>query len=185
VNLGGGPDLAVIFDTENPTGGDDDLGGPFDSNNPNLADNYRPGNVLILQERFNCDTGICLVPDDEGSRQAGTFFFEFDTAVTLNSIDFFDIETEEDGSTPFNSIRLFDSNDTELMPGFFYTPDTGGDNTWSQLIFNVSDVKRFELNMGGSGAIDNITYMSAIPVPAAIWLFTSGLLGFIGIARRR
>ena len=28
-------------------------------------------------------------------------------------------------------------------------------------------------------------YVSAIPVPAAIWLFCSGLLGLIGIARRR
>lgn len=30
-----------------------------------------------------------------------------------------------------------------------------------------------------------ITAVSAVPVPAAVWLFGSGLLGFIGIARRK
>jgi hypothetical protein len=27
--------------------------------------------------------------------------------------------------------------------------------------------------------------VSAVPVPAAVWLFASGLLGLVGIARRR
>ena len=31
----------------------------------------------------------------------------------------------------------------------------------------------------------SITEVSAVPVPAAVWLFGSGLLGLIGIARRR
>ena len=33
-------------------------------------------------------------------------------------------------------------------------------------------------------AIDNVT-VSAVPVPAAVWLFGSGLLGLVGVARRR
>jgi len=32
--------------------------------------------------------------------------------------------------------------------------------------------------------LDNLQYVSAIPVPAAVWLFGSGLLGLIGVARR-
>lgn len=37
-------------------------------------------------------------------------------------------------------------------------------------------------------AIDNVTVtadVSAVPVPAAVWLFGSGLLGLIGVARRK
>jgi hypothetical protein len=30
-----------------------------------------------------------------------------------------------------------------------------------------------------------MTEMPEIPIPAAVWLFGSGLLGLIGIARRR
>jgi hypothetical protein len=184
-NRGGGPDLGVIFDTLNPTGGDIDLGGPFDSNNPKLADNFKTGNVLIIQEnRMGCDTAICTNPDDEGSRPAGTFYFDFETVITLESIDFFDVETAENGRTPNNAIKLFDAADNEIMPDTFYTPDTGGDNMWDQLVFDVDGVKRIELNLGGSGAIDNIRF-TVVPIPPAIWLFGSGLIGLVGLARRK
>ncbi len=183
-NLGGGPDVAVIFDTLDPSGGDSDLGGPFNSNNPDLQDNYTANNVLIIHERFDCNDLTCREPDDEGSRQAGRFFFDFTSSITLESIDFFDVETAENGRRSENAIRLFDSAYNEIMPNTFYTPDTGGDNMWDRLVFNVEGVRRIELNMGGSGAIDNITY-SVIPIPSAIWLFGCGLIGLVALARRR
>lgn len=183
-NLGGGPDVAVVFDTLNPTGRDYDLGGPFDSNDPDLADDYVANNVLIIHERYDCNGLTCDEPDDEGSRRAGKFFFDFSQLITLESIDFFDVETEENGSRPENAIRLFDVDDNEILSGEYFTPDTGGDNMWSRLDFNVGGVKRIELNMGGSGAIDNITY-SVIPIPAAFWLFGSGLIGLVVLARRK
>lgn len=37
----------------------------------------------------------------------------------------------------------------------------------------------------GSGNSLHVTSVSAVPVPAAVWLFGSGLLGLIGIARRK
>jgi len=41
-------------------------------------------------------------------------------------------------------------------------------------------------NDGAFPVMDNITVdVSAVPVPAAVWLFGSGLLGLIGIARRK
>jgi hypothetical protein len=182
INVSSGPDVAVIFDTLNPSGGDIDLGGPFSTNNPLLSNNYNPGNVLIIQENSaGCDAFTCSEPDDEGSRPAGGFIFEFESAVNLLSIDFFDVEGEE---TVFNAIKLFDVNNVEIMPGVFFTPDTGGDNMWDRVMFNAYGVKMIELNMGGSGAIDNIAY-NAVPVPAAVWLFGTGLLSLVGVARRK
>ena len=61
-----------------------------------------------------------------------------------------------------------------MLPGSFAVPNTGGDNPWDQVVFDVSGVSRIEIYMGGSGAIDNITF-SVIPVPAAVWLFASSL----------
>jgi len=183
-NLGGGPDVGVIFDTLHPTGGDTDLRGPFSSNNPNLPGKFNTGKVLIIHENHNCNANTCNNPDDEGSRPAGTFFFDFKSTITLESIDFFDIETAENGKSYKNAIRLFDSANIEILPYTFYTPDTGGNNMWDQLVFNVEGVKRIELNMGGSGAIDNISF-SVVPVPAAVWLFGSGLVGLIGLTRRK
>ncbi len=183
----GAPDVGVVFDTLNPTGGDTDLMGPFNTNDVNglgLTDNFTTGKVLIIHETNNCNAFTCDDPDDEGSRPAGAFFFEFEKLVTLESIDFFDVETAENGKTENNSIKLFDAAKNEIMPGMFYTPDTGGDRMWDQVMFGVDGVKRIELNMGGSGAIDNLRF-TVIPIPPAVWLFGSGLIGLAGLARRK
>ena len=40
-------------------------------------------------------------------------------------------------------------------------------------------------NYDENGNLIAIADLSAVPVPAAVWLFASGLLGLIGISRRR
>jgi hypothetical protein len=188
VNLGSGPDVAIIFDTTDlhPAGEDLDLVGPFDSNNPGLPDNYEPGNVLIIQERNDCNfvTGFCATPDDEGSRPGGEFEFLFSTAITLETIDFFDVELIENDSNPNSEIHLYNSDNIEIQMGMFFVPSTGGDNLWNQLDFgSISDVKRIVIEINGSGAIDNLTYQ-VVPLPASAWLFGSAI-GFLSWVRRR
>ena len=213
-NRSTGPDYAVIFDSRRflPSGAlntpntsaDPDLIAPFDSYNPALQDNYSPGNILIVQENFaGCDGIICTRPDDEGDRPAGIISIVFDNVIELLSIDFFDIENAENGTHPDNRIRLFsdtagaapgDTSVNEISPNTFYTPDVSGpngvgDNLWDQVLFGdngqgISGIRRIDVYMRGSGAIDNITY-SVVPVPSSVWLFGSALIGFIGYSRRR
>ena len=40
-------------------------------------------------------------------------------------------------------------------------------------------------NSGFDGTITSISASTVVPVPAAVWLFGSGLLGLVGIARRK
>lgn len=185
INRSNGPDVALIFDTtdQDPAGDDFDLVAPFDSNNAALPDNYRPGNVLIIQERNDCDleAGFCETPDDEGGRPAGEFEFLFSNDIILESIDFFDIELVENDDNPDSEIHLYDAQGDEIMAGMFYVPSTGGNNLWNQLDFeSVSGVRRIVIEMYGSGAIDNLAYQ-VVPIPAAAWLFGSalGLLGWV------
>ncbi|MFK8015765.1 MAG: PEP-CTERM sorting domain-containing protein [Gammaproteobacteria bacterium] len=182
LNFDNNLDLAVIFDTENPTGGDHDLGGPFTAGPDNDLGSIAPGNVLILQENDNCDALSCTTPDDEGSRPGGQFIIEFDQAVSLNSIDFFDVEVLETDPAESNRISLFDANG-DLIALDFFTPNTGGDNQWARAFFGVDGVSRIEINMGGSGAIDNID-VTVVPVPAALPLFLAAL-GGLGFMRKR
>jgi hypothetical protein len=185
-NVGGGPNLAVAFNSTLSNTQDPDLEGTFDSNNGALADAFDPGNILIIQENDSgCGDGTCNSPDDEGDRPAGIISFQFTRAIELLSLDFFDVETAEDGATANNRIRLYDTANTEVFANTYYTPDTGGDNMWDQVLFGqgLMGIGRIEVYMGGSGAIDNLVY-NVVPVPAAIWLFGTALLGFIGFSRR-
>lgn len=183
-----GVNVAAIFDTNNPTGGDDDLGATF-SNSRGLGD-LDPGNVLILHEQWkHCRNGVTCGndPDDVGRRPyAGEFVIEFAEGVRLESIDFFDIEHEENGATPNNEIELFDVLGNPILDDMFFTPDTGGDNTWDRVDLGVDGVGRLHIKMGGSGAIDNIVF-SFVPevVPAANGVIALLLVGGAALRRRR
>ena len=54
--------------------------------------------------------------------------------------------------------------------------------------FTISHVTEFTSD-GGRGGLCNPdedpTCLSAVPIPAAVWLFGSGLIGLVGVARRK
>jgi hypothetical protein len=64
------------------------------------------------------------------------------------------------------SIATLDSN-SDGVPGI---PMTGG------------PFQGFNASFGGTAVVSSV---SAVPIPAAVWLFGSGLLGLVGVARRK
>jgi hypothetical protein len=52
------------------------------------------------------------------------------------------------------------------------------------LIFAIDNYTTDELSFSISGTFDSGA-QSAVPLPATVWLFGSGLLGLIGMARRK
>ncbi|MEM6961737.1 MAG: hypothetical protein AAF550_08360 [Myxococcota bacterium] len=225
VNLNRDFDFAVAFDTSLSGTEDPDLEAPFfdfiesDFASSTAADRrsfsgdvrdgvnglINPGNILILQENnIGCGDGVCDVPDDEVNRPNGWFEISFDNPVFLSSIDFFDVETEEDES-PDAQITVT----TEAGSEIFFTPNTGGDFTyssglrsasgeafysefassassdlvqsWDRLFFDVAGVTMIRINMGGSGGIDNIRFAPRVPAPATVALL---LMGLIALRRR-
>lgn len=191
-NLISSSDRAVAFDTDAFDSDDPDLWAPFTDINsfagdvdddPQPANQYSPGNVLIIQENTTgCSDGVCNDPDDEGGRPAGALDLVFDTAVTIFSIDFFDIEGAEDGQSANNEVRFFDANGNQIGQTF-YTPNTGGDRHWDRLVFNgdlgIQNVRKVRVEMAGSGGIDNVVGGVAdavpVPLPPSLLLFGSAL----------
>ena len=176
--------LAVIFDSSLSNTRDADLESPFNNiNTPTLGES-NPGNILIIHEDpSSCDDFTCANPDDEGRRPSGFFTIDFTDSVTLNSIDFFVIEKEE--ATQNNAIQLFASNGDELSTGLFFTPGTGGNNTWDRLNFDIAGVSLLKINLNGSGAISNLNFTSvAVPEPSTLAVFGLALLGFAGVRRK-
>ena len=85
-----------------------------------------------------------------------------------------------------------DSVNSTWVPEYFssqyYLNGTPFTSTSVPAVFDVSDpwYSYLRFNVDDSVAYTfNTTSISAVPVPPAIWLFGSGLLGLIGMAKRR
>lgn len=145
---------------------------------------FNPGNILIIQENNNdCATGQCSLPDDEGARAAGYFNFDFNDPVTILSIDFFDIEDQVGQDLIYYTIYFYDSNDnliqSELIP-------TMEDSEWARQAYNIAGVSRIQLNMPGSGGIDNLAYRTTeVSAPHTAAIFILGLSGLWLRARKK
>ena len=60
---------------------------------------------------------------------------------------------------------------------------TGGADSDSYFVDNTGDVI-VELAAGGTTDVVRLS-VTAVPIPAAAWLFGSAILGLVGVARRR
>jgi hypothetical protein len=128
INVGGGQDLAVIFDTQTlfPVEDTDLMGPPWCCGN--LADPPETlGNLLIIEERSRDSDGDGFIdapwPDDEGSRSAGSIFFDFDMSIVSFGFDLVDVEDVEAGGGYF---AAFYDNSSPLATVVFTQFTTSG-----------------------------------------------------------
>lgn len=122
---------AMIFDTNSPTGGDHDLA--YDDR----------GNALIISEDNDSS-------DADDNARGGTMTFDFEAPSEVVSINMLDIE--EAGGT----IDLFDADG-----GLISTVEipASGDNSQQEVIINADNVSTMNVNLVGSGAVDDLTFI--------------------------
>jgi hypothetical protein len=150
--------------------------------------------MLIIQENdYDCASGVCGRPDDEGRRPAGTLIFDFSQAPVFDfGFDLIDVEstTAEDGSVTFYSGKdVVTIGFMDLLMGFEL-----GDNTANRIlpitpIFDDADdgpraLEGVVIELGGSGAVDNITF-TPVPEPSTAVLLGLGLVGLAWSGRPR
>lgn len=79
---------------------------------------------------------------------------------------------------------------SELFPDInisAYLRATGGSQTTGTLLSDFGSTAQLDIVLpaGYSFTSESGVFLSAIPVPPALWLFGSGLLGLIGVARKK
>ena len=163
----------------------------------NFFANYDNINV---HDRINCD------PCSPNLQEGISFYREFDfssTDTASGATWVFDFDFASNGDFPITGdtqtsafIRVFDpifnlldekNLDTTLAPADSVTAGQlliTLDPDWTEGFLQVG-FYNLTGNSEGSGMFyDNVNF-SVVPVPAAVWLFCSGLIGLIGIARRK
>jgi len=191
-------DYAVAFDSNLTNTRDPDLeaasGGSSAWSGGNL-EGVNLGLMLVIQENDDGCSGdeICNKPDDEGRRPAGSLTFDF---LSVPVFDFgFDTIDVESTSAEDGSVTFFSGRDevtvgfVDLLMGFDL-----GDNTANRIlpftpVFGARPdtkraIDRVVIELGGSGAVDNITF-TPVPEPATATLLMLGLAGLAFAGRRR
>ncbi|MGH0031968.1 MAG: PEP-CTERM sorting domain-containing protein [Myxococcota bacterium] len=192
-NIGGGPNLGITFDTTETGTMDPDLEDPWSGGN--LPSNTLLGNILVIQENATgCGDDVCDVPDDEGTRPAGSIELIFSQPVTTFGFDLIDVEGTSGPDDENGSIVFHDGLSTFTITWDDF--ESGGAFEVAGLVFGNNHINRIPeispgdvgltkfdkvvINMGGSGGIDNLI----IPEPATALLVALGCAGF-AVARRR
>ncbi len=126
----------------------------------------------------------------------GPEFTAFGTALEIDiddsSITLSPEQGNDFGTSAGGLLTLSDLNWTDApgqITGFQLTLNNVPGFTSSDITFGadqiVIDVANLELDVGSFAIINLEVAHTVVPVPAAVWLFGSGLLGLISVARRQ
>ncbi|MGB5301245.1 MAG: VPLPA-CTERM sorting domain-containing protein, partial [Thiogranum sp.] len=113
-----------------------------------------------------------------------------ETTLLPNQVRFGDGSSNGRAESELTSLSLTSSNSKIIDLKFDSLPTAQGwslDTTAGVEEANVFSVANGVLTMNTLGEDYDVgaMYFSAVPIPAAAWLFGSGLLGLVGIARRK
>jgi len=160
---------AIVFDSANPTGTDFDLGTPNETfGGPGVGEegelgqpfqNDTPkGNLLIIAENLVDANGDGLIDTPDDADLLGeivTIDFTKQGAVEFESLFLIDPELEKVPST----IRFYGPTGAQIDSIPLPTP---GNNGVIRVIYNVQNVRRVEVRLNGSAAIDDICFRQMI-----------------------
>lgn len=129
-------------------------------------------NVLWVDQGSGVSTGQYL--EIEFSKKVNSFSAIFGTSLSAN-ITF----------NAYSGATLLGTQ--SLIGGTLIGGVRSGEISFSSLV-DITSVRMYSNPVGTDTSfnfsIDNVT-ISAVPVPAAVWLLGSGLIGLLGVARKR
>lgn len=155
---------------------------------PNITVSYIPGGTISYRLYTSGFGDLSNALSDGDFNTPGEIVLTPDAGhqVVLNS---FDIAGWQNTTYLDQQILVLNASDTVLFDSGFIDVNSGLPDshlTFLSTPIVSSEALRIAVNDFGNLGIDNINFdQMAVPVPAAVWLFGSGLIGLIGVARRK
>jgi len=157
----------------------------------------QPGNspgLLTVEGDFTLENGAELVMEIWGDGDNGFLFDEISVTGDFNLFGDINFDLGEG-----LDISIFETTDPEVDPLFsfadFFLDESGTSlslailaETNVKVASDLGELFAVSFNVDNNGDILTSIVeipVSAVPVPAAVWLFGSGLIGLAGVARRR
>ena len=144
----------------------------------------------------NCQTGHVTMNAND-SNGVGTFQYVGGLAVDLSSYTGLQFDWAADQAGASVEIWASDSTNSGVIASWSGLASTGGTTpgdlvtqatmaiSWG--LIDSTSIDEIRIIVSGvpnlDSSIDNIT--AVVPIPAAVWLFGSGLLGLAGVAKRK
>jgi hypothetical protein len=158
-NDGGGPDLAIVFDSAHPTGDDYDLGTPNeDFGGPGIGsggeagkpgENDVPlGKLLIIAEDATDNDRNGRVDDPDDEADGGMITFTFDTPLEVIRLEIVDME-----ESPFGYVIA--RNDQNQIIRNVGMQDLGN-NAVQRVEVNAKNVSTLEVFFPGTGGLTDL-----------------------------
>ncbi len=174
-NTGGGPNSALIFDTENPSGGDWDLGTPNEScggpgigsggtcntcGTPQIGPNcVSLGRALIIAEDLDDPNADNIVDDPDDERNGGVLLFEFDHLIVPISITILDIDSESATIDLIGDVLCVIVNATDL----------GNNSVQKMSLQGYGQFNSLEVIFSSSGAVAELEYDVVVSTEDESW----------------
>lgn len=176
--------------SDTTTAGSDNQYSAITGSGVNGSANYGVSNPGFSPSRVDFDTAttvsgayftnttyayLSMLNGDTFAKQfeAGDFF-----TLTVSGLD--------NADSIVNSLDISLAEGTNLLDSWLWTDLSSLGSVYAlEFSLSSSDIGSFGMNTPAYFAIDDLISVSAVPVPAAVWLFGSGLLGLVAIARRR
>lgn len=136
------------------------------------------GGATIVEGAYFTNTTYAYLSMQDGDSFAKQFGLGDFFTLTVTGLDAFDSIT--------NSVNISLARDANLVDAWIWNDLMPLGEVYAlEFSLSSSDNGAFGMNTPAYFAMDNLTAVSAVPVPAAVWLFGSGLLGLVAVARRR